>query len=62
VLSLVDMSVSGLGNKSKRKKGTAENQRRSAIKDALPDSHPAGQIKKIREVEEPAAENDEEDD
>jgi hypothetical protein len=56
------MSVSGLGNKSKRKKGTAENQRHGAIKDALPDSHPAGQIKKIREVDEPAAENDEEDD
>ena len=56
------MSVSGLGDKSKRKKSAAGERRRNAMKDAVPDAQPVGRIKKIQEGDEPAAENDEEDD
>jgi len=56
------MSVSGVG-KSKRKKGGASaGARRGAMKDAIPDVRPPGQIKRAREDDEPAAENDEDDD
>jgi len=57
-----NMSVSGVG-KSKRKKGGASaGARRGAMKDAIPDVRPPGQIKRAREDDEPAAENDEDDD
>jgi hypothetical protein len=56
------MSVSSLGDKSKRKKGAAGEPRRNAMKDAVPDTQPAGRIKKMQKGDEPAAENDEEDD
>jgi hypothetical protein len=57
------MSVSGVGDKSKRRKaGGPVGERRSAMKDAMPDSQPPGRIKRMREDDEPAAENDEEDD
>jgi hypothetical protein len=57
------MSVSRIGEKSKRKKvGSNVRARSNAMKDALPDVEPPGRIKRVREDEEPAAENDEEDD
>jgi hypothetical protein len=57
------MSVSGLGDKSKRKKRvTSADARRNAMKDAMPDVQLPGRIKRVSEVDEPAAENDEEDD
>ncbi len=56
------MSVSRVGPRSRRKKGAVEEPRRSAVKDALPDTQPAGRIKRIRKVTEIVAENDEEDD
>jgi hypothetical protein len=56
------MSVSRVGPKSKRKKGAAEEPRRSAVKDAMPDTQPVGRIRRIRKVPEIVAENDEEDD
>ena len=57
------MSVSGVGGTSKRRKAVAaERARRNALKDAIPDIEPPGRIKRMREDDEPAAENDEEDD
>jgi len=57
------MSVSRVGDKSKRRKGGGSARARSgAMKDAMPDVQPPGQIKRVREDDEPAAENDEEDD
>jgi hypothetical protein len=59
------MSVSSVGDKTKKKKGGgAAGARRKALKDATPDIQPpAGRIKKVLEDDEgPAAENDEEDD
>ena len=61
------MSVSRVGDKSKRRKGAGSARARSdaikdAIKDAMPDVQPPLPIKRVREDEEPAAENDEEDD
>ncbi|MGD0636448.1 MAG: hypothetical protein ABSA72_00210 [Nitrososphaerales archaeon] len=56
------MSVSRVGPKSKRKKGAADEPRRAAVKDAMPDTQPAGRIRRIRKVTEIVAENDEEDD
>ena len=57
------MSVSRVGDKSKRRKGVGSARARSdAMKDATPDFQPPVPIKGVREDEEPAAENDEEDD
>jgi hypothetical protein len=57
------MDVSGLGDTSKRKKRAASaGARRNAMKDAMPDVQFPGRIKRVREVDEPAAENEEEDD
>jgi hypothetical protein len=57
------MSVSRVGDKSKRRKGAGSTRARSdAMKDALPDVQPPLPIKRVREDEEPAAESDEEDD
>ena len=57
------MSVSRVGDKSKRRKGTGSTgARRDAVKDAMPDIQPPVPIKRVREDEEPAAESDEEDD
>jgi hypothetical protein len=58
-----DMSVSRVGDKSKRKKGGGSGgAHRSAVNDAVPDVQLPGRIKQVREDDEPAAENDEEDD
>jgi hypothetical protein len=52
-----------VGGKSKRKKvARSASARGDAVKDAMPDVQPPGRIKHLREDEEPAAENDEEDD
>jgi len=57
------MSVSRVGDKSKRRKGSGSARaRRDAMKDAVPDVQPPAPIKRVREDDEPAAENDEEDD
>jgi hypothetical protein len=57
------MSVSGLGDTPKRKKRVASSGARGdAMKDAMPDVQLPGRIKRARDVDEPAAENDEEDD
>jgi hypothetical protein len=57
------VSVSRVGDKSKRRKsGGAARARRDAVKDAMPDVQPPVPIKRVREDDEPAAENDEEDD
>ena len=57
------MSVSSLGDKSKRKKRVeSAGLRRNALKDAMPDAQLPGRLKRAPEVDEPAAENDEEDD
>jgi hypothetical protein len=57
------MSVSRVGDKSKRRKGSGSvRARRDAVKDAMPDVQPHAPIKRVREDDEPAAENDEEDD
>lgn len=57
------MSVSRVGDRPKRRKGAGpERGRRDAMKDALPDVQPPVPIKRVREDDEPAAENDEEDD
>jgi len=56
------MSVSRVGDKSKRRKGGSARPRSEAMKDAMPDVQPAVPIKRAREDDEPAAENDEEDD
>jgi hypothetical protein len=57
------VSVSRVGDKSKRKKGSgAARARGDAVKDAMPDVQPPAPIKRVREDDEPAAENDEEDD
>jgi hypothetical protein len=57
------MSVSRVGDRSKRRKaGGSAIARRDALKDAVPDVQPPAPIKRVREDEEPAAENDEEDD
>jgi len=56
------MSVSRVGDKSKRRKGGPARARSDAMKDAMPDIQPPVPIKRVREDEEPAAENDEEDD
>jgi len=57
------MSVSRVGDKSKRRKGGGSARaRRDAMKDAVPDVQPPAPIKRVREDDEPAAENDEEDD
>jgi len=58
----MSMSVSRVGDKSKRRKGGSARARRDAMKDATPDVQPPVPIKRVREDEEPAAENDEEDD
>jgi hypothetical protein len=56
------MSVSRVGPRSKRKKGAADEPRRSGVKDAMPDTQPVGRIRRIRKVPGIVAENDEEDD
>jgi hypothetical protein len=57
------MSVSRVGDKSKRRKGGGSARARGeAVKDAMPDVQPPAPIKRVLEDEEPAAENDEEDD
>ena len=57
------MSVSRAGDKSKRRKGGGPARARSdAMKDVMPDVQRPVPIKRVREDEEPAAENDEEDD
>jgi hypothetical protein len=58
------MSVSRVGDRSKRKKGGPKaGARGRALKDALPDIQPPARIKKLEDDGEgPAAENDEEDD
>jgi hypothetical protein len=56
------MSVSRVGDRSKRRKSGSARARRDAMKDAMPDVQPPVPIKRVREDEEPAAENDEEDD
>ncbi|MDA4137332.1 MAG: hypothetical protein OK449_10100 [Thaumarchaeota archaeon] len=57
------MSVSRVGDRSKRKKGAGPaGARRDAMKDATPDVQPPAPIKRVREDDEPAAESDEEDD
>lgn len=57
------MSVSRVGDKSKRRKaGGSARARKDAAKDAMPDVQPPAPIKRARKVDEPAAENDEEDD
>jgi hypothetical protein len=57
------MSVSDVGDRSKRKKRTASvGARRNAVKDAVPDRQSPGVTKLVNEDDEPVAENDEEDD
>ncbi len=57
------MSVSRVGDRTKRRKGAGSTRARSdAMKDALPDVQTKLPIKRVREDEEPAAESDEEDD
>jgi hypothetical protein len=56
------VSVSRVGDKSKRRKGGGARARRDAVKDAMPDVQPSAPVKRVREDDEPAAENDEEDD
>ena len=57
------MSVSRVGDRPKRRKGAVPARgRRDAMKDAMPDVQRPAPVKRVREDEEPAAENDEEDD
>jgi hypothetical protein len=56
------MSVSRVGDRSRRRKGGPRRALDDAMRDAVPDAQPKAPIKRMREEDEPAAENDEEDD